>query len=68
MRFGFIMGSRTLDLAAASAMLDAAALGFLAYSPAQLGITVPIYAGIRIVVTMAQVYLRFQTTGPVAGK
>lgn len=62
---GVVKGSRTLDLAVISGMLDAAALGFLAYSPEQLGLTVPIYAGVRILVTMAQFYLRYKTTGPV---
>lgn len=65
---GVIKGSRSLDLAAISGMFDAAALSFLAYSPDQLGITVPIYAGARAILTMAQFYLRFQTTGPVGEK
>jgi hypothetical protein len=65
---GVIKQSRTLDLAAVSAMFDMAALGFLAYSPEQLGLTVPIYAGIRIIITVAQVYLRFKTTGSVGEK
>jgi hypothetical protein len=62
---GLIKGSKTLDLVAISAMLDAAALGFLAYSPQQLGIAVPVYAAVRILVTVLQVYLRFKTTGPI---
>lgn len=65
---GVIKGSRSLDLAAISGMLDAAALSFLAYSPEQLGLAVPIYAGVRAVLTMAQFYLRFKTTGPVGEK
>jgi hypothetical protein len=65
---GMIKGSRSLDLAALSAMLDAASLAFLAYSPEQLGIAIPVYAAIRIVVTVLQVYVRFKTTGPVGAK
>ena len=64
---GVIKGSRTLDLAAASQMVDAAALGFLAYSPEQLGVTIPAYAAIRVGVNVLQAYLRFRTTGPVGG-
>lgn len=65
---GFIKNSRTLDLAALSVVLDAVALAFLAYSPEQLGIAVPVYAGVRIVLTAAQAWLRFKTTGPVGEK
>lgn len=65
---GIIKGSRTLDLAVFSGMLDAVALSFLAYSPEQLGIGVPIYAGARAILTMLQFYLRFKTTGPVGEK
>lgn len=65
---GLIKKSRTLDLAAVSQMVDAAALGFLAYQPADLGITIPVYAGIRIAVNVLQAYLRFKTTGPVGQK
>lgn len=64
---GIVKKSRTLDLIVISGLLDTAALGFLAYSPEQLGLTVPIYAVIRIVVTMLQFYLRFKTTGPIGG-
>jgi hypothetical protein len=65
---GIIKKSRTLDLAMASQVLDAAALGFLAYSPEQLGITVPVYAAVRIGVNALQAYLRFKTQGPVGEK
>lgn len=67
MKQGLIKGSRTLDLVAVSSMLDAAALSFLAYSPEQIGIAVPVYAALRTVVSVAQAWLRFQTTGPVKG-
>ena len=65
---GIIKGSRTLDLAAASQMLDAAALGFLAYSPEQLGMAIPIYAALRTGINILQVYLRIKTTGGVGEK
>ena len=65
---GLIKGSRTLDVAALSVIIDAISLGFLAYSPEQLGIAIPIYMGIRIALTAFQAYLRFKTTGPVGEK
>lgn len=65
---GIIMGSRTLDVVAISTMVDALALGFLAYTPEQLHITVPVYAGIRIGLNLLVAYLRFQTTTPVGEK
>lgn len=65
---GVIKGSRTLDVAAISVIVDAVSLGFLAYSPEQLGITIPIYMVIRISLTACQAYLRFKTTGPVGEK
>ena len=65
---GAIKGSRTLDLAAVSQVVDAVALGFLAYSPEQIGISIPIYAAIRMGINGLQAYLRFKTTTPVGGK
>ncbi|MHB0978395.1 MAG: hypothetical protein ACYC1K_03300 [Minisyncoccota bacterium] len=65
---GMIKGSRTLDLAALSVVIDAMSLGFLAYSPEQLGITIAVYMAIRIALTSLQAYLRFKTTGPVGEK
>ena len=65
---GLIKKSRTLDLAACSQMVDAMALGFLAYSPDQLGITVPVYAAIRVGINVLQAYLRYQTNGAVGQK
>ena len=65
---GIIKGSRTLDVAALSVVIDAVSLGFLAYSPEQLSITVPIYMGVRIVLTAAQAYLRFKTISPLGEK
>lgn len=64
---GIIKGSRTLDLLAISVVLDAVALGFLAYTPEQLGFTVPAYMLFRIAITALQAYLRFRTVGPVGG-
>lgn len=65
---GLIKGSRTLDVAALSVVIDAASLGFLAYSPEQLGIGILLYMAIRIALTALQAYLRFKTTGPVGEK
>lgn len=65
---GVIKGSRTLDVAAISVIVDAVSLAFLAYSPEQLGIAIPIYMAIRIALTSFQAYLRFKTTGPVGEK
>lgn len=65
---GIIKKSRTLDLAMVSSLVDAVALGFLSYDPTQLGIAVPIYATVRIVINVLQAYLRFQTTTPVGEK
>ncbi len=62
---GVIKGSRSLDLMAISQIVDAIGLGFLAYSPEQLGIAIPIYAGIRMVLNGIGAYVRFKTTGPV---
>lgn len=65
---GVIKKSRTLDLAMISQLVDGAALGFLFYSPEQLGITIPVYAGVRVGINVLQAYLRFKTTGPVGDK
>lgn len=65
---GVIKGSRTLDLNLISGAIDAGFLVFLSYSPDQLGLTIPIYAGIRAFITVALFYLRFKTTGPVGEK
>ena len=65
---GVIKKSRTLDLAAVSVIIDAVSLGFLAYSPEQLGVGIPIYMAIRILLTGVAAYLRFKTTGPVGGQ
>ena len=65
---GIIKGSRTLDVAALSVVIDSMSLGFLAYSPEQLGVAIPIYMGVRIALTSLQAYLRFKTTTPVGEK
>ena len=65
---GVIKKSRTLDLAAVSVIIDAVSLGFLAYSPEQLGVGIPIYMAVRILLTGVAAYLRFKTTGPVGGQ
>ena len=65
---GIIKQSRTLDLTAFATMLDAISLAFLAYSPEQLKITIPVYAVIRMILNVATAYLRFKTTGPVGEK
>lgn len=68
MKKGIIKGSRTLDLAMLSMVLDSISLVFLAYSPEQLGVTVAIYALIRVVINVTSAVLRFKTTGPVGNK
>jgi len=65
---GMIKQSRTLDLTAISQILDAMALSFLAYSPEQLGIGIPIYMALRTIINGLQAYLRFKTNGPVNSK
>ena len=65
---GITKGSRSLDLALVSQVIDAGVLGFMAYSPEQLGVAVPIYAGVRTALNMLQAYLRFKTTTPVGEK
>ncbi len=65
---GIIKGSRTLDVNLLSGAIDAGFLVFLSYSPEQLGLTIPIYAGIRALITIALFYLRFKTTGAVGEK
>jgi len=65
---GVIKKSRTLDLTMISQMLDVATIAFLAYEPEQLGLPVVAYFGVRVVINVAQVYLRFKTTGPVGDK
>jgi len=65
---GIIKKSRSLDLAALSQFVDAGALAILAYSPEDLGITVPTYAVVRVAINVLQAYLRFKTTGPVGDK
>jgi len=65
---GVIKGSRTLDLIAVGAIIDMAAASILAYSPEQLGVTVPVYLVIRVVLGAVQAVIRFKTTGPVGGE
>lgn len=65
---GCIKKSRTLDLALVSQIVDGVGLAFLAYDPEQLGITVPVYFGIRATLNGLQAYLRFKTMGPVGEK
>lgn len=65
---GVIKKSRTLDLAALQVVIDAGFLAFMAYSPEQLGLSVPVYFGIRVLLSAILAYLRFRTTGPVGEK
>jgi hypothetical protein len=65
---GFIKKSRTYDHAAISQIIDGAAGIFVMYSPEQLGIAVPIYMLIRILLNAGAVWLRKDTTGPVGDK
>lgn len=57
-----------MDSVAISQIVDAAALGFLAYSPEQLGISIPLYAVLRIGINVWQAYLRTKTTTPLTEK
>lgn len=65
---GVIKGSRTYDVNFISGAIDAGFLVFLSYSPEQLGLTIPIYAGLRALITIILFYLRSKTTGPVGEK
>jgi len=65
---GLIKKSRTLDLALVSQVVDGVAAGFLFYTPEQIGITLPIYAGVRMGINALQAYLRYKTNGPVGIK
>lgn len=65
---GVVLKSRTLDLAMFSQIVDAVSLGFLAYSPEQLGIAIPVYAALRVGLNVTAAYLRFKTTTPVGEK
>ena len=65
---GCIKKSRTYDSIALAGMLDVTAAAFILYTPEQLGIAVPAYLGIRILLGCLQVYFRRDTTGPVGEK
>lgn len=65
---GVIKGSRTLDLTMVSQLLDAAAAPILLYNPEQLGVTVPAYLVVRIIINTLQAYLRFKTNTAVGEK
>lgn len=65
---GMIKGSRTLDLTMVSQVLDAAAAPILLYNPEQLGVTVPAYLVVRIIINSLQAYLRFKTSTAVGEK
>jgi len=65
---GLIKKSRTYDSIAFSQIVDAAALTWMAYTPDQLGVTIPVYAGIRFIIHVVQGILRAKTTGPVGQK
>lgn len=65
---GIIKKSRTLDLVALGTVVDGAGLGFLAYSPEQWGLTIPVYAAIRMALNGLSAWIRFKTSGPVGVK
>jgi hypothetical protein len=65
---GFIKGSRTLDIIAIQSIVDAISLGFLAYSPEQWHISIPIYGIIRIGFGVLSAWLRFKTSTPIGAK
>ena len=65
---GFIKKSRTYDLTTLSQVVDSSAGIFILYSPEQLGIAVPVYMVIRLLLNGAAIVLRKKTTGPVGEK
>ena len=65
---GVIKKSRTYDSIALSQFVDVAFMTLMAYTPEQLNLTIPVYAGIRVALHFLQVYLRKDTTGPVGDK
>jgi len=65
---GIIKKSRTYDFIAVSQIVDAAALTWMAYTPEQMGLTIPVYAAIRFAIHAVQAVLRAKTTGPVGQK
>ena len=65
---GCIKKSRTLDMTAVSQFIDVLAPIYIMLKPEDLGISVAVYAGIRILINYAQVRLRYLTTGPVGDK
>lgn len=62
---GIIKRSRTFDSIALAGTIDVIAASLILYSPEQLGLTVPVYFGIRVALGALQVWLRKDTTGPV---
>lgn len=65
---GIIKKSRTLDLAAISQIVDVIAPIWVLYSPEQIGISVPVYIAVRMLLNGLAVYLRHVTTGPIGEK
>jgi len=65
---GLINKSRTLDLTAISQVIDVIAPIWVLYSPEQIGISVPVYIGIRMLLNGLAAYLRYETKGPVGEK
>lgn len=65
---GKIKKSRTYDSIALSQAVDVALPIWMAYSPEQIGISLPIYVVVRFALNYLQVKLRATTTGPVGVK
>jgi len=65
---GLINKSRTLDLTAISQVIDVITPIWVLYSPEQIGISVPVYIGIRMLLNGLAAYLRYETKGPVGEK
>lgn len=65
---GIIKKSRTYDSIALSQAVDVALPIWMAYSPEQIGISLPIYIAVRFLLNYLQTRLRASTTGPVGVK
>lgn len=65
---GIVKKSRTIDLAILNKVVDMAAATFILYEPEQIGISVPVYLAVRLLLNAAAIYLRHKTNGPVGEK
>lgn len=65
---GLIKKSRTYDLTALSQFIDVLAPIYMTLKPEDIGVSVAVYAVIRLLINFGQVRLRSLTTGPVGEK